>query len=120
MLLMVLPLWAAFVISQQLGWQMVVGYYAVISVFTYALYWSDKKKAATTQWRVPEAHLHFCELLGGWPAALLAQRFLRHKTKKRSFQWPFWSIIVLHQLVAFDFVNENSVARALYQLVENS
>lgn len=106
-------------ISLQLGWQIVVGYYTVISVLTYALYWADKKKSATTQRRVPEAHLHCCELLGGWPAALLAQRFLRHKTKKRSFQWLFWFIIVFHQGVAFVIVNENPMARAMPQLIEN-
>ena len=29
-------------------------------------------------------------LLGGWPAAIVAQQRLRHKTAKASFQLKFW------------------------------
>lgn len=119
-LLLVLPLWTAVLVSQQLGWQVVAAYSGLISILTYSLYWADKKKATTTQWRIPEAHLHFFELLGGWPAGLLAQRFLRHKTKKKSFQRPFWLIIILHQFIAFEIVSQNAATRTLFALIERA
>jgi uncharacterized membrane protein YsdA (DUF1294 family) len=42
------------------------------------------------------------ELLGGWPAAFLAQRYIRHKTKKLSYRITFWLIILFYQYVALD------------------
>ena len=33
--------------------------------------------------------LHWLEFLGGWPGALIAQRVIRHKNKKTSFQVDF-------------------------------
>jgi len=42
------------------------------------------------------------EFLGGWPAAFLAQRVLRHKIRKISYQMIFWLIVVFHQWLAFD------------------
>ncbi|SJM91388.1 Cold-shock protein (fragment) [Crenothrix polyspora] len=47
-------------------------------------------------WRIPEKSLHTLELLGGWPGALLAQRTLRHKNRKPSYQVVFWLIVGLH------------------------
>ena len=35
-------------------------------------------------------------LLGGWPAAWLAQQVLRHKTIKRSFQAMFWLTVLVN------------------------
>ena len=35
-------------------------------------------------------------LLCGWPGALLAQQWLRHKTAKRSFQLVFWITVVVN------------------------
>jgi uncharacterized membrane protein YsdA (DUF1294 family) len=34
--------------------------------------------------------------------AFLAQRLLRHKNAKRSYQFVFWSIVALHQYAALD------------------
>lgn len=58
------------------------------ALITYA---ADKSAAAKGNWRVSEARLHFMEVLGGWPAALVAQQLLRHKTRKLSFQVGFWT-----------------------------
>jgi uncharacterized membrane protein YsdA (DUF1294 family) len=64
-----------------------VGAYAIVmSAVTYWAYASDKRRAQEGEWRVSEARLHLLELLGGWPGAFLAQRRLRHKCSKGSYQ----------------------------------
>lgn len=46
--------------------------------------------------RVPEITLHVLGLLCGWPGALIAQRALRHKSRKRSFQVVFLGTVILN------------------------
>ncbi len=87
-----------------------------ISLFTWLAYRSDKRRAEAGQWRISEAALHFGELAGGWPGALLAQRQFRHKTAKLSFQVVFWLIVLLHQFVALDFLLGWKLAKGLMQL----
>jgi len=70
--------------------------YAVMSALVFALYWRDKHQAQRGRWRVPEATLHTIELFGGWPGAWVAQRALRHKTRKASYQVVFWMIGAVH------------------------
>lgn len=77
-------------------------YALTISLITYAVYASDKRRARTRAWRISESTLHLLELLGGWPGAWLAQHRLRHKCSKGSYQLVFWSIIVIHQFAAYD------------------
>jgi uncharacterized membrane protein YsdA (DUF1294 family) len=47
--------------------------------------------------------LHLLELCGGWPGALIAQHWVRHKVGKLSFQIIFWLIVAAH-LVVWVFV----------------
>ncbi|RXK56769.1 DUF1294 domain-containing protein [Oleiharenicola lentus] len=100
--LLVLPGWAmARVLEPQHGlWGGVWG--ATASLITFVAYWHDKRSAQAQGWRTPEGILHLLELLGGWPGALIAQRWFRHKTVKVSYQVVFWLIVALHQLVAID------------------
>lgn len=35
-------------------------------------------------------------LAGGWPGALLAQQWLRHKSSKTSFQLQFWLMVLIN------------------------
>jgi uncharacterized membrane protein YsdA (DUF1294 family) len=67
-----------------------------MSLLTFMLYVGDKAQAQQGGWRVPEATLHFCELLGGWIGAFIAQRTLRHKSSKDSYQAVFWGIVMVH------------------------
>ena len=73
----------------------VVYHLACINVVTFWAYGSDKRAAQNGAWRIPEAHLHALEFLGGWPAAYAAQKFFHHKNKKRSYQAMFWLMLVL-------------------------
>lgn len=65
----------------------------LLTVWTYA---ADKRAARTRAWRVSENQLHLVALLGGWPAAWLAQQHLRHKTSKASFRAVYWLTVLGH------------------------
>lgn len=69
---------------------------AGLNLFTFLAYATDKKSARTGQWRTPEKTLHLYALLGGWPAAWLAQQTLRHKSGKTSFQAVYAVTVLLH------------------------
>ncbi len=71
-----------------------------MSMAALGLYAWDKRRAARGGWRVPERRLHTAALLGGWPGALLGQRWLRHKTVKRRFRVVFWLTVLLHTALA--------------------
>ena len=70
--------------------------YLVGSCVAYLAYVFDKAASLKGQWRTPESTLHLFSLVGGWPGAMLAQRTLRHKTKKQSFQVTYWATVVLN------------------------
>ena len=70
--------------------------YAVASIATFVAYALDKSAARTNRWRTPESTLHLCALLGGWPGAVAAQHWLRHKSRKPSFQLVFWATVALN------------------------
>ncbi len=70
-----------------------------INVLTFAVYAWDKRRAGSEKRRVPEAVLLGLGLIGGSPAAMVAMKWLRHKTRKWSFLVPFW-LTVLVQVAA--------------------
>lgn len=70
--------------------------YAVLSATTFAVYAWDMSAARGGRWRTPEFTLHLLSLLGGWPGALAAQRTLRHKSRKLSFQIVFWLTVIVN------------------------
>lgn len=74
----------------------VPGLYPGASIVAFVAYAFDKSAAQNDQWRTPENTLHMLGLIGGWPGALVAQRLLRHKSKKQSFQVVFWATVMLN------------------------
>ena len=64
----------------------------VVSLLTFSAYGWDKRQSVKQGRRVPEARLHLLSLLGGWPGALVAQYYFRHKNRKAAFQIVFWLI----------------------------
>lgn len=86
-----------------------IGIVLVMSLVSFAVYGFDKHRAIHGGRRVPESTLHMLAFFGGWPGALLAQRMLRHKTKKTSFLIVFWIVVVLHVGVV------GAVAYAIYR-----
>jgi len=74
----------------------VVGLYAGASLLAFVVYAWDKSAAQGGHWRTAESTLHMIALFGGWPGALLAQRVLRHKSSKASFQATFWATVLIN------------------------
>ncbi len=73
----------------------VIALYTIASIVAFFAYAFDKSAALRNQWRTQESTLHLFALLGGWPGALAAQRLLRHKSAKASFQATFWVTVAL-------------------------
>jgi|ETNmetMinimDraft_22_1059887.scaffolds.fasta_scaffold00167_11 uncharacterized membrane protein YsdA (DUF1294 family) len=100
--LAIFPALAIYRVALTTEWTLILGYFLLVSALTYGFYWWDKRRAKTGKRRTREWTLHGLELIGGWPGAWLAQRNLRHKTAKRSYQLVFWLIVLIHQAVAYD------------------
>ena len=66
----------------------------VASLLSLVFYAWDKYSAIKGWRRIPENTLHLLALCGGWPGALLAQQWFRHKTGKPSFRRWFWLTVV--------------------------
>lgn len=67
--------------------------FSIASVIAYAV---DKSAARRRRRRIPERMLLLLGLMGGWPGTIVAQRTLRHKTRKKPFQTVFWLTVVLN------------------------
>jgi uncharacterized membrane protein YsdA (DUF1294 family)/cold shock CspA family protein len=73
--------------------------YILVSLITFYIYGVDKASAVEGTQRIPEATLHLLEFLGGWPGALVAQAYYRHKTIKASFQSGYLIAVIANLLV---------------------
>jgi len=73
-----------------------VAAYFLMSPLTFAAYGLDKQSAREGTWRTREQSLHLMALCGGWPGALTAQGWLRHKTKKETFRANFWLTVIVN------------------------
>lgn len=69
---------------------------AVMSGICFVIYWLDKRRAISGGRRVPERTLQLLALFGGWPGAFVAQRLVRHKTQKLTFQFVYWFVVIVH------------------------
>ena len=86
--------------------------YALLSCVSYIMYTVDKAAAGKDMQRIPESNLHFVDLVGGWPGALIAQQQSRHKTVKASFQSIFW-FTVLANIAAVVWLVRSGIAHSL-------
>ncbi|WP_188913433.1 DUF1294 domain-containing protein [Salinarimonas ramus] len=77
---------------------------AVVNFACFLAFTLDKEAARRGAWRIRERTLLWLALLGGSPAALVAQRVLRHKTRKEPFRSQLLGIVVIHACVAAAFV----------------
>jgi uncharacterized membrane protein YsdA (DUF1294 family) len=70
--------------------------YLAMSVLCFCSYALDKSAARRGERRTPESRLLWLGLLGGWPGAVLAQQWLRHKTVKQPFRQMFFFTIAVN------------------------
>lgn len=97
--LLVLPLFVAVFWYVATRWSVrppVVLTYLLVSVVAFMAYALDKSAAIQGRWRIPENVLHALAVACGWPGALLAQQWLRHKSSKTAFVEVFWATIVIN------------------------
>jgi len=94
------------------------GIYLGFSIVTFLVYWKDKRSAMNGEWRTDESTLQFLALAGGWPGALAAQRILRHKSSKRSFQITFWVVVVLNSAALFWLLTPQGTAFLHSQFID--
>ena len=78
--------------------------YVFVSLITFSVYGFDKDSAVQGTRRVSESTLHLLEFLGGWPGALVAQVYYRHKTIKASFQTDYLVAVIANLLVLVLYV----------------
>ncbi|MDP3743425.1 MAG: cold shock and DUF1294 domain-containing protein [Methylotenera sp.] len=76
----------------------IIGLYLITSTIAFVTYAIDKSAAQKNRWRTQENTLHLFALAGGWPGALLAQKTLRHKSKKVEFQTVFTATVAINCL----------------------
>lgn len=117
--LLVLPGFALMQVLTWIDWRLLASGLLLLSLITFLAYRSDKRRAETGEWRIPESMLHLAELIGGWPGAFLGQRSFRHKTSKISYQLVFWSIVLIHQLVALDCLLDWRFSRDAWYFLQN-
>ena len=70
--------------------------YLAVSAIAFFAYAVDKDAAQNNRWRTKESTLHMLGLIGGWPGAVLAQKIIRHKSRKKEFQTVFWATVILN------------------------
>jgi uncharacterized membrane protein YsdA (DUF1294 family) len=73
--------------------------YAAASIACFVAYAFDKAAARARERRTPERTLLLLGLVGGWPGAVLAQQWLRHKSSKPSFRGKFWVTVLANAAV---------------------
>jgi uncharacterized membrane protein YsdA (DUF1294 family) len=83
--------------------------YLSLSAVTFIVYAIDKSAAKRNARRTPENTLHLLAILGGWPGALLAQTWLRHKSSKTSFRRVFWVTVTVNLFAALALVKTHSL-----------
>jgi uncharacterized membrane protein YsdA (DUF1294 family) len=84
--------------ASALGWSM-VAWLAAVNAATCLAFASDKRRAREGEQRISERALLIMAALGGTPAAFVAQRRLRHKTRKQPFAALLMMIAVVQLMV---------------------
>ena len=72
-----------------------ISYLVLLSIITFFLYLTDKRKANKGKWRIPEKVLLLCSLFGGAYLGYPAMLIFRHKTKGEHWYFTFVNILGL-------------------------
>lgn len=90
-------LWLLGIGFGRLPWVVLTGV-VLVNIATLFLYWRDQQVAELGGWPWPVEHLHVAALLGGWPAAWMAQQALGHRLQDTPFQRAFLASAVANAL----------------------
>lgn len=67
----------------------------IVNFLTLLFFYADKERAIAGERRIPESNLLGLALIGGSPAALIARKLFRHKTRKEPFSTILLVIVAL-------------------------
>lgn len=98
-------------------WQVpyaVAGLYGAASLVCFIAYAIDKAAAKAGRWRTEEATLLVLGLLCGWPGAVLARTWLRHKSHKASFANQFWATVMMNVAGFIYLASPISILRRMF------
>lgn len=79
-------------------------YLFLINAAGFVLMLADKHKAKKNLWRIPEATLLGCALLGGSLGCLLGMHIAHHKTKHLQFSLGLPLIFIVQMLIFLYFI----------------
>ncbi len=91
--------------------------YLSVSFITFLAYARDKSAAIKGQWRIKERTLQLLALCCGWPGALIAQQYLRHKSQKVSFRVILGCMIIINNLLLFGALSDRG-QHLLYSIAQ--
>jgi uncharacterized membrane protein YsdA (DUF1294 family) len=74
----------------------IISVYLAMSIVTFCAYATDKSAAISNKWRISERMLLGLGLACGWPGAFIAQKLLKHKSKKTQFLSWFWISVAIN------------------------
>ncbi len=76
-------------------------YLIIINLLAVIVTVSDKRRAISHRWRVPENTLLLIAALGGSPAMFVTMKLIRHKTQHKKFMFGIPAIIILQVVVLY-------------------
>lgn len=91
-------------------------FYFIMSLITFVFYAFDKSAAKNGRWRISEKTLHLLSLFGGWTGAFCGQKWLDHKSTKKSFRRIYWLTVFLN-LAGLVWLLRDQGADALHAIV---
>ena len=87
------------------------GYYIIVNLIAFILYYVDKQRAIKEAWRIPEKTLLGIAFIGGGLGAHMGMKVWHHKTQKTLFRILVPITIFLHVglilTYAYGFLNLN-------------
>lgn len=78
---------------------LIISYLSLVVISSFVAFFCygwDKRQARLDRWRIPEQRLHLMSMIGGWPGAILGQKYFRHKTQKWIFKLMTSLSVLLH------------------------